>query len=317
MKVEHNRKGVSFVERGYYRKAIDEFNKALRLDPEYGLAHNNLGSAYCKLAIEEKPLIEYRHTTSAENDPASVYNEEGVRKAEESVLEEAIEMFEMSVMVDPHFVPALANLGLCYMMTGRLHEASVCFSRYLKSNPDDMVAVHNLRKVNLRRSLYKKAIACFLNAIKTDSQDPKPFSNMSVPLLGLRMINEAERYARMALSLEPRLSNAYSNLGHVEMEKGNWEEAVKCLRKAIRLDPSDVEPLNNLGICLAQMGRYRKALRCLRKASSVDWGNETVERNRRVIKYLFHKKIFGTGVIGQYLGLSGSNVLSNTAFVAV
>ncbi|MEE8423749.1 MAG: tetratricopeptide repeat protein, partial [Thermodesulfobacteriota bacterium] len=44
--VKHFNAGIRFALRKYYDKAIEEYNKALELDPNVSELHNNLGYAY-------------------------------------------------------------------------------------------------------------------------------------------------------------------------------------------------------------------------------------------------------------------------------
>ena len=42
----HNSRGIAYGERGQYQLAIEDFNEAIRLKPDYAKAYHNRGFAY-------------------------------------------------------------------------------------------------------------------------------------------------------------------------------------------------------------------------------------------------------------------------------
>jgi len=306
LKIEYNKKGVSYSRRGYYRKAVDEFEKAIKLDPNFSVASDKLKTALCKIALEESPLVDFRQVATHESDKSATINQEGIQLAKKSCYDGAIEKFEYALELDDWFSPARYNLGICCFLRGRLKEASYCFQKYGSHHPNDMASVYNLRKVNLRFKLYYRALSAFTTAIDLDPEDPSPYANTAIPLVGLQMYDEAERYVNKALDLNPKLSSAHGNKGYVYMEQKEWAEAISHFTRALKLDPKSVELWNNLGICHARIGQYRVAMRALKKASSLDNKNEAVFKNREAVRNLLHRKLFGAGAVGRYLGIVGA-----------
>ena len=52
----YNYRGYAYESVGNHRQAIEDYNKALEINPRFALAYNNRGSAYGPLAIIKKLL---------------------------------------------------------------------------------------------------------------------------------------------------------------------------------------------------------------------------------------------------------------------
>jgi Tfp pilus assembly protein PilF len=51
---DHLNRGQTYLELGEYEKAIQEYDKAIQLDPNYALAYHHRGNAYRELGIKGK-----------------------------------------------------------------------------------------------------------------------------------------------------------------------------------------------------------------------------------------------------------------------
>jgi tetratricopeptide (TPR) repeat protein len=63
----YNDRGVRLQIAGRITSAIDSYERAISLAPDYALAHYNLGSAYDEILQYDKALVEYQ--TAIQNDP--------------------------------------------------------------------------------------------------------------------------------------------------------------------------------------------------------------------------------------------------------
>jgi len=94
--------GSYYERQKIYDKAIEEYNKALELDPKYGLALNELAYAYVRMGDYEK----------------------------------ALEYFKRQVLVSPGDANPLDSLASCYFIMGRLDEAVAAYKEALEIKPD-------------------------------------------------------------------------------------------------------------------------------------------------------------------------------------
>jgi len=88
--------------KGEYQKAMEYFEKTIRLKPAYAEAHNNLGFMYGKIGEHQK----------------------------------AIECYEEAIYIDPELAIAHYNLGVAYEAIGEPQKALACYKEALRIQPD-------------------------------------------------------------------------------------------------------------------------------------------------------------------------------------
>ena len=132
-------------------------------------------------------------------------------------LQLAFQYAEKAVRLDPVFMKAYDQLGLCYAGLNQTEEA-------IKA--------------------YKEAIR--LNQQQT-LRWPWPSMNLGTLLLRLDRVDEAEAYLRDSVGIDPRFPVAHLRLGQVLEKKERYEEAIAELEEAARLDPTYPEPHYALG----------------------------------------------------------------------
>ena len=87
--------GVDYAKQGDYRKAIEQFNEAIRIDPQYAAAYYNRGWAYGNLGQYER----------------------------------AIQDFDEAIRIDPQLGRAYYNRGIAYQAMGKSEEAERDFAK--------------------------------------------------------------------------------------------------------------------------------------------------------------------------------------------
>ena len=156
-----------------YPKAIDFFQKAVNIDPDFAEAHNNLGFAYEKSkkfneAIEsyKKALsnLIYRSPEKAYYNLAKVYYRLGK-------YDEAINAHKEALKRMMDFYPSYYGLALCYNAKGRYGDASLAITKAIEIDPlykgSKNTAIRDLsqRKLNARGE-DEKDIADYLEILK-------------------------------------------------------------------------------------------------------------------------------------------------------
>jgi tetratricopeptide (TPR) repeat protein len=151
----------------------------------------------------------------------------------------AVTGLRRSLELDPGFMRAHDNLGLCYEALGRFDEAVRSWEEAIRLNDGQ----------------------------KTKS--PWPSLNLGLMLTRLDRLDEAEARFREALRCDSRFAQAHYQLGITLEKKGRAGEAVVELEEAARLDPVYAEPQYALARLYRRAGEAQKADQALRRFQEI------------------------------------------------
>ena len=124
---------------------------------------------------------------------------------------------EKAVRLDPAFMKAYDQLGLCYAGLNQTEEAIRAYKEAIRLNQQQ--ALHW----------------------------PWPSMNLGTLLLRMNRLDEAEVHLRDSVSIEPHFPVAHLRLGQLLEKKERFEEAIAELEQAAKFDPTYPEPHYALG----------------------------------------------------------------------
>src|SRR5713226_1080313 len=232
---EHNSRGIELADRGWLDEAINEFKKAIDLDPDSAHAHDNLATVYAEKKLFRDALSEYLTAIRLEPDSATAhYNLAcflSTHGAQMSIAEyrEAIELHRENP--DAHL-----NLGLTYADHGRIGEAMKELQVAIDLEPSDAFPRHELAALLMDEGDYRSAIT---------------------------QLKEVTR-------LEPDNFEAQLDLGICYAQKGFYAEAERAYDKARSINGDDLLLNYNIAALNALWGRSKEAIDHLKKAMALD-----------------------------------------------
>jgi tetratricopeptide (TPR) repeat protein len=138
--------GLSLAEQGKMEESIAYFRKALEMDPKNYKTLNNLGASLIVLERRQEAIQSLSESLRLNPYHAQAHNNLGVALSQEGRLDEAIDHFSTAVQLDPEYVQALNSLGIILAEQGRYEEAIEHFSAALKVNPGSVKIRQNLEK---------------------------------------------------------------------------------------------------------------------------------------------------------------------------
>jgi tetratricopeptide (TPR) repeat protein len=196
-----------------FRKAVDSFDRALELDPEYALAYAGLAESYW---IAADLYLNPR---------------EALRKAQEAA-ERAVAADEE--LAEAHTFLAVTKMNYDWDWAG----AERHFERALELNPSHAPARHWFGWYLTLRGRHDEAISQLLHAKQLDplSLGINWFMSASLCLAG--RYDESVEAARGLVDLEPNFWAGHWALAVAHAYKGEYAEAFKAYAKAEALDAS-------------------------------------------------------------------------------
>jgi hypothetical protein len=116
-------------------EAAASYRQALRLQPDYAEAHNNLGVALKRQARLDEAAACFRRALRHKPD-AEVLNNLGDTLREQGKPAKAVASLRQAVRLQPNHATARNNLGVALEKQGRLEEALACYQKALYLQPD-------------------------------------------------------------------------------------------------------------------------------------------------------------------------------------
>lgn len=115
-------RGMAYSELGNYQQAINDYNKAIQLNP-HAFAYSNRGDAYSELGNHQQAINDYNKAIQLNPQYAATYNGRGIAYSELGSYQQAINDFNKSIELDPRDTKVYRNLGLAYAHLGDAQKA--------------------------------------------------------------------------------------------------------------------------------------------------------------------------------------------------
>ncbi|MFZ0635362.1 MAG: FG-GAP-like repeat-containing protein [Candidatus Acidiferrales bacterium] len=161
-----NNLGILSARDGRTDDAIQNFLRALQIDPDYVIALENLGSAYrqAKRWDDAKSVLERALQLSPDDSEANYSL--GMVFAQLNDTEHAHEYLQRALVSRPGYPEALNNLGVLYVRTRRQEEAEKSFKECIRVAPAFDQAYLNLARLYVLEGDNQKARAVLLELLK-------------------------------------------------------------------------------------------------------------------------------------------------------
>ena len=100
-------------EQGKLEEAIEAYNKALSIKPDYADAYYNMGNALKEQSKLEEAIEAYNKAYPSSLIMLSAYNNMGIALQDQGKLEEAIEAYNKALAIKPDYARGLQQHGHC------------------------------------------------------------------------------------------------------------------------------------------------------------------------------------------------------------
>ena len=250
-------KGMDFYLKGYaenYRKAAEQFEKALTLDPTYSAAALYLARTYNALYEQGKAEQFFRQAIQIDSDYTEARASFAGMLLDTGNVDEAIRQLNMVTTRQPDHAMAQYLLAQAYRMKDLYVESIEAARKAIRLMPNNSEA-HFWLAESLRMSKkYEPARTEYLEYLRLSDFDSKLAGKMNYYVLGfLAGLGKKKRAAQQDIWKDLR-SLAYFGVGDCERLLSNPDAAIDYYLKSLSFDPED--PLVHYASGLAY---YRKA----------------------------------------------------------
>jgi tetratricopeptide (TPR) repeat protein len=244
----------------YWKNSFTLFSHALAVTQNNYVAYGNLGVAYVNLNSYNKAIDAYQQAIKINPEYAFAYHALGVACAKLSRYQDAIESYKQAIRIKPDEADAHYNLGNSYAKLGRWPEAIDAYKQAIRIQPDLADVYRNLGNAYARLGRYQDAIEFYKQAIRRKPDDAEAEFDLGNACYALGRRPEAIETFRQAIGIKPDYAEAYYNLGIAYDDLGRYAEAIDAYKQAVRIKPDDDEAHCRLGAAYLAIGDKNSAL---------------------------------------------------------
>ena len=259
-------------------EAIKSYNNAIKYDNQSAEAYNNLGNLYKELGQNDDAIDCFKSAVEINSKYIEANYSLALTLHDKGMLKEAIKSYQIVVEGNSEFSEAWFNLGSAYKELNKNEAAIASFKKAIVIKPDFIEALNELG--NLHSDLGDKdALNYFKKAITLDEHSAILHFNIGNAFRKLSFIDNAIKSYKKAIFISPDYYEALNNLGYLLKSRGENKSAIKSFRDAIVANSSYADAYNNLGITYFDLGRFDVAKDCYDKALELNQNYAEVYAN--------------------------------------
>ncbi len=161
--------GVALLQKGDLDGAISHTRKAVEIDPDYFEADYNLGNLLQQRGQPDEGISHYRKALAARPNYPEAHNSLGVALAQKGQLDQAIPELEEALRLKPNYAEAHSDLGNALASQHKFDQAIPHHLEALRLNPNSAQARYNLGYTLLQAGRREEAVAQFEETLRLNS----------------------------------------------------------------------------------------------------------------------------------------------------
>ncbi len=285
--------GLSWARRGDNAQAVEEYRRAIALDPGFADAHFSLGTtlvpqSYVVIGsgvrdyqILDEALAHLRRAFELVPENAEYAYWLGRALDLRDQDDEAVAVLTRAIELDPKQGLAHKRLGLIHSERGEREEALASFRAALETLGDDP-GIHFQIGNLLQEEDPEAARASYEKAIESDPTYPYAYHGLSTVLARLgdeagsaKALEDGKRWKELDDMLQTKIKKASDSPNDIKPQIGagdmlfafqRWEDALQMYRRALALDQRDPYVHMCCGIILRELGDHEIAMNHLEES---------------------------------------------------
>lgn len=232
-----------------YKRAIDDYNMVLKINPEHDYVYTEKASCRISLNDKEGAIQELSNSLIWEAENPLFYKLRAEIYSDLNMFDNAILDYSMALYKSPFEINLYLRRAIQYSKIGDHLSAITDYQEYIKFNADDPTAFNNLAYAYMNIEEYSLAEYNFNQSIKYNNYHFDSYIGLSI--LNYRQGKIKSSISSMCKAIEIQELLLHGMPGIAELEKGGWfwdkaeKKDMKKIFKIMGITDSKVEPGEN------------------------------------------------------------------------
>jgi len=203
---------------------------------------------------------------------ACIYHLGGIILYSKNKYDDAIDMFNNTIVCNPYFDSAYSYLGSILYIQGKYIDAICNFSKAIDLKPKDASNYNDLALCQSIQENYVEAIDNFKKAIDLDPKLVDAYYSLGLAFYSQPNPNylEAIDNFNKAIDLNPEYVEAYYNKGLALQDQTQYDDAIKEYKEALKINPQFAPAHHYWGVALCSKGEYTEAFKKFEEVIRID-----------------------------------------------
>ncbi len=297
-------RGVAYWRANNTKQALEDFNRAVQLYPEYAAVYNNRGNVLLGIGAVREAMKDFDRALVLAPGYAAAFTNRASAHMKLGQLDLAVADYTKAIALVPNNPAAFTGRGRAHLAANRPQAAIRDFTRAGTLDARFGAGYRGRAEAKVTIERYDEAIEDFSRAIAFDARNPhlymlrgqayldagnaasaaKDFATAVEfnPNAAAGFVARGFAYAKAeafedalndfarAIELEPRSPKAFAYRAWTYRQQRQPELGLKDVERALRLDPNSAEALWARGEINEMQGRAPQAIADLKKALSLD-----------------------------------------------
>ena len=315
-------KGVCHYTLNQKDLAIENYNKAIKLNPKYIEAYLNKAICLSNINKKEEAIQTYTNIIQIRPNEKMFYLQRSYCYYTINKLRQSMNDANKAIEIDHTCLEAYYRRGKCLAGMERIEEAILEFNKVigmynnLENKDEESVQViydvcyskgycHQLKRE------FNEAVKTYFKCIELKPKNELAYFQIGLIYMRLSNSKEAINYFSKTIDINKFHNDAYFNKAICLIQTKKFEEANISLTKLLQLNPNDTDAYYNRGICLLNMEQSLEAISMFSKVIQAQPKNESAYLNRGIAYSMEKKYKEALCDLNQYFILFNKNHKSN------
>jgi tetratricopeptide (TPR) repeat protein len=268
--LNYYQQGQTLYQLKRYADALNSYNKALKINPNYVEVIQGQADALLALKKYSEALNTYEKAIQINPEsswPAWLGRGQALDKLGKN--QEALETFERALSLNPNASQAWQGKADIYLELQQYSAANQALDKLLTFQQNDAKVWYKKGWSLQNLDDYERAIKAYDRALAIEADNALTWYQKGNSFNQLNKLNEALESYTKAVQFNPKFSPAYYSQGIILQKLGRKEEALEAFTNVTKTNPSYYQAWLNQGSLLHQLERYKEAIAAYEKARNI------------------------------------------------